>query len=102
MYLRDHVATFFHISGTLFPDPHFLVLSIDLELKPHGKPIQLDFWAQKRGFWAFRNFFLKNHGFSGRNEKFFFYLYFLSRNVLKVIPDIIYSYFYHTSPFKWV
>ena len=31
-----------------------------------------------------------------------FYLYFLCRNVPKLIPDIICYYFYHTSPSKWV
>ena len=85
-----------------FSDPHFLVLSIDLELKPHGKLIQSGFWAQNEGFWPFQIFFPENHGFSVQKRKKKIYLYFLYSNVPKLIPDIVCNYFYYTSPPKHV
>ena len=36
--------------GYTFGQSHFLVLTIDFDLKPHGKPIPVDFRAQKGVF----------------------------------------------------
>ena len=66
-----------------------------------GSPSNWISGPKKGDFGLSEIFFWKIMDFQGETE-FFFYLYFLSPNVLKVIPDIIYSYFYHTSPFKQV
>ena len=60
------------------------------------------FLGPKKGILGFPKFFFEKSWIFRAKRNFFIYLYFLSPNVLKVIPDIIYSYFYHTSPFKRV
>ena len=40
----------FEYFGYTFSMSHFLILSIDFDLKPHGKPIPVNFWAQKGVF----------------------------------------------------
>ena len=60
------------------------------------------FLGLKRWILACLKFFSEKSWIFRQKRKFFFYLYFLSRNLLKVIPDIIYSYFYHTIPLKRV
>ena len=66
-----------------------------------GNPSNWISELKKGGFGLFEFFFEKSWIFSEKTE-FFFYLYFLSRNVPKVIRDIISKYFYHTSPLKRV
>ena len=77
-----------------FFDPSsFWVPTTSLSLKLHEKPIQPGFWAQKRRFWAFRNFFLENHGFSVQNGNFFFINTFcpeMSRNLFQTWFAVIF------------
>ena len=62
-----------------FSDPHFLVFSNDLELKPHGKPVQLDFWAQKRGFRVFKKNFRKIMVFQAKTKKKILFILFVPK-----------------------
>ena len=68
IYCRPCRYIFTHFRYT-FSKTHFWLFSISLELKPHGKPIQLGFWAQKSGFWAIRNFFFEKSCIFGEKTK---------------------------------
>ena len=97
-FKRPCQYNFTHFRYTFFKI-HFLLNSTNFELKPHGEPIQLDFWAQKGGFWGLWNFFWKIIDFQAKTKKKI-YQYFLPRNVPILVWDINSCYFYHTSPSK--
>ena len=76
-FKRPCQYNFTHFWYTFFKI-YFLLNFTNFELKLHGEPIQLDFWAQKGGFRGLWIFFWKIIDFQAKTKKKFLLILFAS------------------------